>query len=317
NNDTTLYQRPIVINIWYPSEKNLQGKIEKYKKYLSFNSPDPTWDVFLSRLEKFNLKTIKENAFRYTILNDTIEENKLFESLFSLPINIHENSEIADGKFPLIILHPGLGGSIEEHSILCEYLASNGYLIISSAYQSNSGKIMHADWDLERSEKDIVFLIDYAMLNLPVKENIVHLLGFSFGAQSNFNFLLKNRNIKSVVSLDSRLEYSYGYDPKGYKNLPQDLLNKTDQIESPLLLFTNQEASYTIIDSLSQTNRYYVMAKEFEHYDFTSIKQVSNFLVLQKKDDIGLIDQYENYKRINSMILSFFDFYTENSGNKV
>src|SRR5690606_21850503 len=150
-----------------------------------------------------------------------------------------------------------------------------------------------------------------------VKENIVHLLGFSFGAQSNFNFLLKNRNIKSVVSLDSRLEYSYGYDPKGYKNLPQDLLNKTDQIESPLLLFTNQEASYTIIDSLSQTNRYYVMAKEFEHYDFTSIKQVSNFLVLQKKDDIGLIDQYENYKRINSMILSFFDFYTENSGNKV
>src|SRR5690606_8293012 len=49
----------------------------------------------------------------------------------------------------------------------------------------------------------------------------------------------------------------------------------------------------------------------------TSIKQISNFLVLQKKDDIGLIDQYENYKRINSMILSFFDFYTENPGNKM
>src|SRR5690606_31059769 len=56
--DTTLYDRPIVINIWYPSDKNENDKIETYKKYLSFNPPNPTWNLFLNRLEKFNLKTI-------------------------------------------------------------------------------------------------------------------------------------------------------------------------------------------------------------------------------------------------------------------
>ena len=44
-----------------------------------------------------------------------------------------KDAPAAVGRFPVVIYHPGLGGSYEDNSVLFEYLASHGYLVLSSA----------------------------------------------------------------------------------------------------------------------------------------------------------------------------------------
>ncbi len=121
----------------------------------------------------------------------------MFDTLLTLDALIYKDALPINKKFPLIIYQQSLGGTIEESSYLFQYLALNGYVVINCAYQPNSGKLLYPDWNLDRSEKDVDFLIRYAKSNFEnVDTNTIHLLGFSFGAQSNFNLLT---NLKSAL----------------------------------------------------------------------------------------------------------------------
>lgn len=315
NYDTTLYKRPMIVNVWYPAIQNKNSKTEKYTEYLNFENPDTLWTVFLKRIKNFNLTTIKENAFRYTELNDTLVENSLFDSLFNTDALIIKNAIVAKGRFPLVVYQQSLGGTIEENAFLLRYIASHGYVVVNCAYQSNSGKLMHPDWNLERSENDVRFLLNFAKsksnLNFIDTSNI-HLLGFSFGAQSNFNIVTKYNSIKSLVSLDSRLEYFYDYNVRGYGELPKYLLTNYRKINIPTLLFTNQEAPYIIIDSLKNSDRFYIMVKDYEHYDFCSIKAISNLMVYKKILNSKLLQKWDNFQYISEYIVDFYDFYSKN-----
>ncbi|MDI9320726.1 MAG: hypothetical protein QM530_09685 [Phycisphaerales bacterium] len=305
NQDSTKYPRPMIINVWYPTKDKPKRKFP-YANYISYPSKDPLWSIFLKHIHDYNFNTIKNNAFRGSqYKNDTVNADKDFLALMDLDCGVAENAEYANGEFPLIIYQQSLGGTIEENAVLCQLLASNGFLVINCAYQSNQSTKVYADWNLERAEKDVLFLLHFAERNLPSEKDNYHLLGFSFGAQSNFNLLTKPYKFKSMVSFDSRLEYYFNINPRGHKDLPKTLLSNTEKINVPLLLFTNQFAPYTIIDSLSHSDRIYAMAKGFNHYDFTSQKQLSNELFCQKTPNIKLAQQQIIYSEICKNTISF------------
>lgn len=312
--DTTKYYRPMLVNIWYPSEKG-KGKTFQYKDYLNFSSTNESFKIFTERLAHFNIQTIKNNAFRNTLLNDTIIENNFLDSLLSIDTHVYQNAVPLNSKHPLIVYNQSLGGTIEENSVLFQYLASNGYVVINCAYQSEAGKIMHPDWDLLRSEMDVDFLIRFTDTLDYVDNTNLHFIGYSFGAQSNFNILTKNHNVRSAISFDSRFEYFLDYNPDGYNELPQYLLKNTKKITAPLLLFTNQDAVYLIIDSLKYTDRDYVFVKDYEHSDFNSATELRNLLLSRNNYNNDLAVKWKSYLNINKMVLDFINFHSSASTN--
>lgn len=311
NTDTSSFFRPMVINVWYPV-KVKTGKTFSYRQYLQFENSDLRWKIFLDRLKQYHEETIKENGFRYTRLNDTVAENKLFNRLMNAQVAASLHAPVAPGIYPLIIYQPGLGGTIEENAFLCQYLSAHGYVVISAAYQPSNGVRLGPDWDLERAEDDVNFLIKYAQEHLPVDPGNIHLLGYSFGAQSNFNLMAKGGKFISAVSLDSRLEYSFDYAPRGFKDLPTRLLSRVNNITQPVLLFTNEEATYRITDSFVSANRYYMPLHFLEHHDYTSTRAISNYWVApEKNNDKELLEKNKDYTAMCGYVLAFYNFYAQ------
>ncbi|WP_343568813.1 hypothetical protein [Sphingobacterium sp.] len=316
NPDSTRGLRPMVINIWYPVKIKTASTFA-YTQYLQFENADPKWKNFLTRLEHYQEVTIKENGFRYTKVNDTVEENILFNKLKQSKVAASLNATVAEGIFPLVIYQPSLGGTIEENALLCQYLAANGYVVISAAYQPDNGVRIGPDWDLERAEADVDYLVEYAQEHLPVDTNNIHLLGYSFGAQSVFNLLAKGRKFVSAVSLDSRLEYSFDYAPRGFKDLPDRLLSHVKNITQPVLLFTNEEATYKLVDSFVFANRYYMPLHFLEHHDYASTREISNYWVAAiKNKDRELLEKTQDYISMCEHVLAFLNFYTQPQNRK-
>jgi hypothetical protein len=272
---------------------------------LSFTNPD--WNIFLQRETEFNLTGIKEYSFgqRNGIID--AREKKLFESLMQTKTSVNEGVAPASGKFPLVIYHPGLGGTIEESALLCEYLASNGFVVISCAYQPNHKNHLYPDWDLERSKNDKDFLIEFIKDSSFIDSNKIVLAGFSFGAQSNFYYETQSsRKITAIVSLDSRLEYGYDYHPPGYGNLTKIMFNNNMTMTAPMLCFSNPAATWLIIDSLKNCEKEYVMVPNYKHYDFTS--QIEICRLLKNKSGASVdesIDNWRAYEQICEIICAF------------
>ena len=84
----------------------------------------------------------------------------------------------------MVIYHPGLGGTFDDNAVAYEYLASHGYVVLSSAYQSADSSSLNIDGDLATSLDDLQFLLRYAA-TLPFADvSKVAAMGHSYGAQA-------------------------------------------------------------------------------------------------------------------------------------
>ena len=67
------------------------------------------------------------------------------------------------GRFPLVIYAPSVNAPATENIELCEYLASNGYIVIASPSMGASSRSMTIDIAGANAEaQDISFQIDFA-----------------------------------------------------------------------------------------------------------------------------------------------------------
>src|SRR5207344_3442975 len=114
----------------------------------------------------------------------------------------------APGKFPVVIYHPGLGGTFDDNAVAAEYLASHGYVVISSAYQAADSSILNINGDLSTSFDDLSYLLRHAA-TLPFADvSKVAAMGHSYGAQAVLGWRSRpNSPLDAVVFLDSTVEY--------------------------------------------------------------------------------------------------------------
>src|SRR5579863_6708912 len=69
----------------------------------------------------------------------------------------------APGRFPVFIYAPSFGSMSWENADLCEYLASNGYLVLATTALGATGRDMTNDVvGINAQARDISFLIGYA-----------------------------------------------------------------------------------------------------------------------------------------------------------
>ena len=126
--------RPILVALWYPAPPG-QGKAMLHRDYFRVLTLDSGAPEFAPRLRKFT----HDQAALYMLGKEfddlSADERGRYDGLLATPVFAVLNAPAAEGRFPVVIYHPGLGGTYEDNAVACEFLASHGYVVVSSAYQ--------------------------------------------------------------------------------------------------------------------------------------------------------------------------------------
>ena len=156
----------------------------RYRDYLQFGSDNPLIAPFAKRLEAFTRRTIAEEVLEERPAKIDEAEAAGIERWLAATTYAVKDALVAPGKFPLIVAHPGLGGTFEDNSVFYEYMASHGYVVVVAPYQSENAAYLNIDWDLDRSIKDMDFLVRYVKARPRFDLGAIGAIGHSYGAQA-------------------------------------------------------------------------------------------------------------------------------------
>jgi dienelactone hydrolase len=158
------------------------------------------------------------------------------------------------GRFPVVIYAPSVNAPATENIELCEYLASEGFVVIASPSMGATARAMTVDLAGANAEaQDISFLVDYAKTLPDTDMSEVAAIGYSWGGMAALFAASRDKRIVALVSLDGSFRYS-----------PETVLEAEDvhpdQMTIPLLVFSRAEESLETWDAMRQDKKQCVTA---------------------------------------------------------
>ena len=299
--------RPISVSLWYPSEQNIDKKESmKILDYFEILKEEEEWD-YLPNEQLLNW-------FYYS--NTPANQNHLKELT-----KAYSEIEFANGKFPIIVYTPSFQASSIENFALCEYLASHGYIVISSPsrgtetrwFSNNNAK------EMETQARDVEFLIKEVGKFPMANYKKIAVMGFSFGGLSNVIAQNRNKKIKAIVSLDGTERYQYAllkespffdiqemnvpYLHMAQKDIPEKVL-KEDNIKAEL------NWKFELYDSISRSKAYRFKFNHLTHSYFSTLGIL--FENRDKRQDKSDSEIMESYKWASVYTLNFLNAFLEN-----
>src|ERR1017187_1942286 len=289
--------RPIFLAIWYPAAAphNTSMLYRDYFRAVSMDSPVPE---FAQRLRKFT----RDMACQYILGKEfeklTDEEGVAWDGLLATPVFATLNVPAASGRFPVVIHHAGLGGTFDDNSVACEYLASHGYVVLSSAYQAADSSMLKIDGALATSLEDLAFVLRYAA-TLPFADvSRVAAMGHGYGAQAALAWRARPGSpLDAAVLLDSTVEYRPLDD---FASLKASLeRNRNSTVPVAVLADRRRNPHWESFDPYLQfAARYEVAVDGMEHNDFVSQGATGKGAEVRRK-----------YEAICEVILRFLNGY--------
>jgi dienelactone hydrolase len=190
--------RPLQALLWYPAEK--KGAVLRYEDYLRSAATEEQFKLDDAKVSRAVAAAMQEN---YPNL-DT-QQSKL---ALAQPMLARRDAPAIAGKFPIVVYAPGSSASAYDNADLCEYLASQGYLVIASASVGVHTRSMSIDLDSAESQaRDITFLAGYAATLPQADDSHVAAMGYSFGGLANVLAAARDDRISALVSLDGSVRY--------------------------------------------------------------------------------------------------------------
>lgn len=270
--------RPVLLAMWYPARKKTATRM-RFREYLDVPAAT-VYPKLASRLSRFVRSAASKAVFRKKRAALTPAQQAAFQRLLATPTYASKEAAPADGSFPVLVYHPGAEGSFEDNAVLCEYLASYGYVVISSAYQSSNTYASNNIGDFSRSIQDMLFLLRFAGTLSFADVTRSAGIGHSMGGQMLLQWMGKSGcPFKAVVSLDTTLEYTAADFP-GHKEF-REQLNGLARPRIPILLFATAERHPnfdTFGRYLRQAPRYEAQVRFLRHDDYLTYGAVRRML---------------------------------------
>lgn len=190
--------RPLQTLIWYPAAKG--GAPVHYIDYFRTVATEEVFERPSAEIDKITATRMAGGTIGLSAATIRREENR--------PMWAVRDARPAAGKFPVVIYAPSFGASAHENVDLCEYLASQGYVVISTAAIGPHGRSMTKDLEgVEAQAGDIEFLVGYAQ-SLPQADAAhVAVIGYSWGGLANVLAAARDNRISALVSLDGSVRY--------------------------------------------------------------------------------------------------------------
>ncbi len=267
----TEHGRPINIYIWYPSKKTKDSTFIPFSEYLELEG-------IIGKSINPNENTRK--AGREEFINYFLEQGSTLDRL-QLLLNSRTACEInttpEKGPFPLILFAPGIGEAPVVHSIICEYLASHGYVVVQTPSIGMFSREMHFSAICNEAQtRDLEFALSQVCEESYVDSKKIGVIGFSLGSVSALLLGMRNADVCAVVSLDGSI---------GFKDrislVKQSPFYDPDVFTVPLLhmnIFGNQRNDLGIIDSLKASHRIIISFKDIQHPNFTSMGLITGLI---------------------------------------
>lgn len=298
--------RPISISMWYPSDQKITAeKPLSILNYFEILKEEEEWENLPNELIL--------NWFTYT--NTPENQEHLTEKSSAYP-----NINFAEGQFPVIVYAPSFQASSIENFELCEFLASHGYLVISSTSRGSENRWFSTNSlkELETQARDIEFLMK-EVAKFPSDSEKIALMSFSFGGLSSVITQMRNANVKAVVSLDGTERYQYSllsnapffelakfdvpYLHMAQKDIPEKVLEE-DKINPEL------NTSFIFYDRISKSKAYQLKFHMLSHSYFSTLGVLfENRDQRQDKSDAEIM---KSYKLASKYTLNFFNAYLKN-----
>ncbi len=131
--------RPVQTLLWYPAARG--GKPLSYRQYLETEATEDAFTRSAQEIKRMTDDMIESQAGRRreALLRDV-----------NAPMRAVRDARPIAGTFPVVIYAPSYSASAYENADLCEYLASQGYIVLSSA--SIGARTRSMTVDLEGAE---------------------------------------------------------------------------------------------------------------------------------------------------------------------
>lgn len=305
-NSTVL--RPIPTSIWYPTDKSQKQTNQLLvADYMQILKEEEEWESLPN-----------EQILNWFYYAPTPENKKHFLEL----TKAQRDRPPAAGSFPVIVYAPSYQASSIENFALCEYLASYGYVVISSPSRGGSNRFFEGGTlkDLETQARDIEFLIG-KVSHLPYADSSkIATMGFSFGGLANVLAQMRNTQLKAIVSLDGSIKYQYEtlkksgfYNIKNVdvpfihmaqKDIPKAVL-KADGIDPSL------NNTFEFFEDLQFSKAYKLKFHHLTHSQFSTLGVL--FQERDPRQDKSDTEIMTSYKLISLFTLKFLDAYLKNN----
>ena len=297
--DTAVDARALQINLWYPSEQSQVYQKMTLYHYLLTEGENPFFTG--SKIEK-----ARKFYFRYNP-----EFIPYFDSLIdlNLSMNAYLEAPSSKGKFPTVILmHDGP----TAFSVLAEYLASHGYVVINFPVFGSEGIVFDNQTNAVESElRDMEFVIGSAKkLPFADMDNLV-LAGFSYGGLSITSFQMRHQSAKGIISFDTGITDSWGTGLM--EKMPYYDLEK---LSVPILHFWTENGSWTQelkwLDNYKYADRHSFQLNDLRHFDFTGTGLFRQYFPqwIEQMQGKELGDYVSGYRKICQETLEFLNSLT-------
>ena len=293
-------KRPMLIHFWYPGQNNSGLKHMVFKDYVDliairedFNKEQQDIDNISNNFINAYLGFSKEKF--------GIDTSITTEEVLNGSVKAIYNAKPINDKFPLIIYAPSNSKSAVQNHIMCEYLAGNGYFVISVGSAGDETLERYDQLKATLAQvRDMEFIVKYISDSLKLNFSDIGLLGFSTGSMATIIYQMKTPEVKAVASLDGSHEYSFYI-----------ILNKIEgfnfnKANTPYLMIANMYKDYSIFpyyNSISVNDKYLYKMSTIDHNGFISYWK--QFAMSSK--DSKANSTTESYTALCSSVNSFFN----------
>ncbi|WP_238858011.1 alpha/beta hydrolase [Poritiphilus flavus] len=296
--------REIPISIWYPA----QGEFSTASSmlvldYMHILKEEEEWE---------NLPD--EHILNWFYYPNTETNQSHLEEKVKATLGANELA----GSFPTVIYAPSYQASSIENFALCEYLASHGFIVVSSPSRGAETRFFEGGTanDMETQARDIEFLIKESLNLEHIDKNAIATMGFSFGGLSNVLAQARNGLIKANVSLDGSVRYQYPTLKKSpffsiekvnvpfihmaQKLIPEQVM-KEDKIDPSL------NNDFIFFDELKESEAYSLRFNNLTHSYFSTLGVLFQARDLrQDKSDTEILESYRWMCRYTLMFLNAY-----------
>lgn len=260
------HPRPVLVNLWYPAAAG-DGAGMPHGDYLKIAPDDSRYATLASELAEYARDVISQETLRTALEDLDDAQRATLDALLATPTASVRDAAAAPGPFPLVLYHAGYGSSFEDNAVLCEFLASHGYIVAGSAFLDGTGESFNIDAELD-SEADLRHLIRVAGESLPVDWSRIGMVGHSGGAHTAVRFMSRlGTPLDAVVLLDTTQDYHSFADTRWNDMVPL-ALDSAEDIDVPLLFAARQHAMFRLGDSFLRAPRMYLTLRDLQHNSF-------------------------------------------------
>lgn len=151
-----------------------------------------------------------------SFLSETGVSASTIDSFFASPLYAVAAPPPMDSAFPLILIAQGNGQDVADQVVLCEYLASQGFVIATTPSPMLRTPLEREDQvgafaELQASELAAGIATVSALL--PVDTQHLGVVGHSFGARAALLLAMQDRRVRAIISLDGGIGTTTAIEP--------------------------------------------------------------------------------------------------------